>query len=64
MPWPWAQLQEAERCDATKLGKWIQQVLDPPLDTKNIQKIVEAEIDGRVPRRCCWTSLCVLASIY
>ena len=28
--------------------KWIQQVLDPPLNPRNIEKIMEAEINGRV----------------
>ena len=40
-------IQEIERWRATELVEWIRQVLDPPLDPKNIQKIVEAEIDGR-----------------
>jgi hypothetical protein len=41
-------IQDIERWDATKLAKWIQQVLDPPLNPRNIEKIVEAEINGRV----------------
>jgi hypothetical protein len=41
-------IQDIEHCDATKLAKWIQQVLDPPLNPRNIEKIVEAEIDGPV----------------
>jgi hypothetical protein len=41
-------IQDIERWDATKLAKWILQVLDPPLNPRNIEKIVEAEIDGPV----------------
>ena len=40
-------IQDIERWDATKLAKWIQQVLDPPLNPRN-EKIMEAEINGRV----------------
>ena len=42
-------IQDIERWDATKLAKWIQQVFDPPLSSKQ-RKIIDAEIDGPVFR--------------
>ena len=41
-------IKEVKGWDVTKLAEWIQQVLDPPLHSQNIEKIVEAEINGRV----------------
>jgi hypothetical protein len=41
-------IQEVERWDATKLAKWIQQVLDPSLDPDDAEIIIQAKINGRV----------------
>ena len=41
-------IQEVERWDATKLAKWIQQVLDPSLDPDDAEIIIRAKINGRV----------------
>ena len=41
-------IQEVERWDATKLAKWIQQVLDPSLDPDDVEMIIRAKINGRV----------------
>ena len=41
-------IEDIERWDATKLAKWIQQVLDPPLYPDDAEKIIDAEIYGRV----------------
>ena len=41
-------IQDIERWDATKLAKWIQQVLDPPLHPDDAEKIIKTRINGRV----------------
>ena len=41
-------IQDIERWDATKLAKWIQQVLDPPLHYDDEKMIIQQGINGRV----------------
>ena len=43
-------IQMVEHWDVTKLTGWLK-VLDPPLHSQDIEKIVEAEINGRVSLR-------------